>query len=108
MLARRAIEQDRSNAVYQELYGMVLAALGKNEEAERHLRRAVELQPQQPDFHYNLAQFLLDRQEASGLHPFHPRARRLMEDAVDALNVSWRSVPATSKRGCPWHAVTTI
>jgi len=85
VLARRAVEQDGSNAVYQELYGMVLAALGRNEEAEKHLRRAVELQPQQPDFHYNLAQFLLDRQEASGLHPFDPRARRLMEDAVDAL-----------------------
>ena len=85
MLARRAVEQEGSNAVYQELYGMVLAALGRNEEAERHLRRAVELQPQQPDFHYNLAQFLLDRQEASGLHPFDPRARRLMEDAIEAL-----------------------
>ena len=85
VLARRAVEQDGSNAVYQELYGMVLAALGKNEEAEKHLRRAVELQPRQPDFHYNLAQFLLGRQEASGLHPFDPRARRLMEDAVDAL-----------------------
>ena len=85
MLARRAVEQDGSNAIYQELYGMVLAALGKNEEAERHLRRAVELRPEQPDFHYNLAQFLLGRQEESGLHPFDPRARRLMEDAIDAL-----------------------
>lgn len=85
ILARRAVERDGSNAVYQELYGMVLAALGKNEEAEKHLRRAVELRPQQSEFHYNLARFLLDRQEASGLHPFDPRARRLMEDAVTAL-----------------------
>ena len=85
VLARQAVEQDGSNAVYQELYGMVLAGLGKNEEAERHLRRAVEIQPQQPDFHYNLAQFLLGRQEESGLHPFDPRARRLIEDAATAL-----------------------
>ena len=85
MLARRAVELDASNAVYQELYGMVLAALGKNEEAEKHLRMAVELRPQQAEFHYNLAQFLLDRQEASGLHPFDPRARKLMEDAISAL-----------------------
>ena len=85
MLARQAVERDGSNAVYQELYGMVLAALGKNEEAEKHLRRAVELRPRQTEFHYNLAQFLLDRQEASGLHPFDPRARRLMEDAISAL-----------------------
>ena len=85
VLARRALERDGSNAVYQELYGMVLAALGKNEEAEKHLRRAVELRPRQAEFHYNLAQFLLDRQEASGLHPFDPRARRLMEDAISAL-----------------------
>ena len=85
VLARRAVEQDGSNAVFQELYGMVLAALGKNEEAEKHLRRAVELRPQQSEFHYNLARFLLDRQEASGLHPFDPRARRLMGDAITAL-----------------------
>ncbi len=85
VLARRAVERDGSNAVYQELYGMVLAALGKNEEAEQHLRRAVELRPRQADFHYNLAQFLLGRQKASGLHPFDPRARRLMEDAIKAL-----------------------
>ena len=85
VLARRAVDQDGSNAVYQELYGMVLAALEKNEEAEQHLRRAVELRPQQVEFHYNLAQFLLGRQEASGLHPFDPRARRLTEDAISAL-----------------------
>ena len=85
VLARRAVERDGSNAVYQELYGMVLAALEKNEEAEKHLRRAVELRPRQAEFHYNLAQFLLDRQEASGLHPFDPRARRLMEDAITPL-----------------------
>ena len=85
VLAGRAVDRDGSNAVYQELYGMVLAALGKNEEAEKHLRRAVELRPQQSEFHYNLARFLLDRQEASGLHPFDPRARRLMEDAITAL-----------------------
>ncbi len=84
-LAQQAIERDGSNAVYQELYGMVLAALGKSSEAEVHLRRAVALQPQQPDFHYNLAQLLLDRQETSGLHPFAPSSRRLMEEAISEL-----------------------
>ena len=84
-LAQQAIERDGSNAVYQELYGMVLAALGKSSEAEVHLRKAVALRPQQPEFHYNLAQLLLDRQEASGLHPFAPSSRRLMEEAISEL-----------------------
>ena len=84
-LASRAVQQDSSNAVYQELYGMVLAALGKSSEAEVHLRKAVALRPQQAEFHYNLAQLLLDRQEASGLHPFAPSTRRLMEEAISEL-----------------------
>ncbi len=84
-LAQKAVQQDSSNAVYQELYGMVLAALGKTSEAEEHLRKAVALRPQQAEFHYNLAQHLLDRQEASGLHPFAPSSRRLMKEAISEL-----------------------
>ena len=54
-------EQDRDDVTYLMLRGMVLRRLPEHRsDAERSLRRAVELEPERSDAHYNLANLLLD------------------------------------------------
>ena len=68
---------------------MFLADAGRDNEAEAHLRRAVEIYPDYAQMHYNLAVLLARRgarDEAIGhlrraieLAPGNPRPRRLLE-----------------------------
>jgi predicted Zn-dependent protease len=53
-IAEQAVRQDENNAADVHLYGLILAALNRFDEAETKLRRAVTLQPDRSAFHYDL------------------------------------------------------
>jgi hypothetical protein len=69
--------------------GMFLAEAGRADEAEIHLRRAVEIYPDYAQMHYNLAVLLLRRgardeavvhlQRAIDLAPRNPKPRKLLD-----------------------------
>ncbi|MBX3415421.1 MAG: tetratricopeptide repeat protein [Pirellulales bacterium] len=79
----RAVSLDRGNSLSAALLGMAHAAAGQLGEAERHLRRALEISPDLPEAHINLAgtlerqgrfaEALPFAQRGVQLAPHHPR-----------------------------------
>lgn len=62
-----AIRAEPNSAIYQADAGVILMALGRNEEALIPLRRATQLDPTHADAHYNMGeayQFLGQKAEA--------------------------------------------
>jgi hypothetical protein len=78
-----------TSAKLQAGAGIFLAAAGRDAEAERHLRRALEIYPAYPQIHYNLAVLLNKRgatdeaiehlRRAIELAPANPRPRKFLE-----------------------------
>ena len=63
--AQRAVEEDREQASYRHLYGVILTELKQFSEAEIHLRKAVSLDPGNAEFQYRLGSTLLDQSQAA-------------------------------------------
>jgi len=69
------IEQDRSNAHAHVQLGKALMAFGKRAEALGHLRRALALDPNEEEGHYNLGAILMDTEAAAAEAEFKETLR---------------------------------
>ena len=65
LAASRAVEEDGDNAHAHYLYGLILTALGQFTQAEEHLRKALDLEPNEAAFHYALGAMLIQQKLAA-------------------------------------------
>ena len=75
--ARRALEEDGSNASYRHIYGLTLAALRQFREAEENLRQAIALKPDEANFHYDYGYVLYQQKKYDQAVPVLRRAVEL-------------------------------
>ena len=59
LAAQQAVEESSENAAYRHLYGAILLELKQHSEGEINLRKAVELDPDNAEFLYTLADLLI-------------------------------------------------
>ena len=59
LAAQKAVEESSENAAYRHLYGAILLELKQHSEGEINLRKAVELDPDNAEFLYTLADLLI-------------------------------------------------
>jgi tetratricopeptide (TPR) repeat protein len=110
---RRALELDRRNAGYLNLYGVALGESGQFDAAEAALRRALRQQPAYAEAHYNVGKVLQKKGDLAGariaygravsLDPRYPGARdnlalvlygqRDIQGAIDVLEAAIADEP---------------
>jgi tetratricopeptide (TPR) repeat protein len=75
--ARRALEEDSSNAAYHHIYGLTLAGVQQFREAEESLQRAIALKPAEANFHYDYGYVLYQQKKYDQAVPVLERAVNL-------------------------------
>ena len=75
--ASQAVQQDASDADCQHIYGLSLAAVGRDSEAEEHLNRAIALKPSVGNYHYDLGFVLYQQKKYDASVPVLKRAVEL-------------------------------
>lgn len=75
--ASQAVQQDASDAACQHIYGLSLAAVGRNSEAEQHLNQAISLKPNVGNYHYDLGFVLYQQKKYDASVPVLKRAVEL-------------------------------
>lgn len=76
-VAAQAVQQDDSNAACHHIYGLSLAAVERFREAEEHLNRAIRLNPDRGDYHYDLGFVLYQQKKYDASVPVLKRAVEL-------------------------------
>lgn len=77
LAAQKAVGEDGNNAAYRHLYGKVLLALRQFTDAEIHLRKAVDLESENAEFHYSLATLVLEQKTIAEGPSRQGRSKRL-------------------------------
>src|SRR6185436_4577709 len=75
--ASQAVQQDVRDAACQHIYGLSLAAVGRNTEAEDHLNQAISLKPTVGNYHYDLGFVLYQQKKYEASVPVLKRAVEL-------------------------------
>jgi len=75
--ASQGVQQDANNASCQHIYGLSLAAVGRYAEGERHLNRAIRIQPAAANYHYDLGFVLYQQKKYEASVPVLKRAVEL-------------------------------
>ena len=73
----QAVQRDASDATCQHIYGLSLAAVGRNAEAEDHLSQAISLKPSVANYHYDLGFVLYQQKKYEASVPVLKRAVEL-------------------------------
>ncbi len=75
--AAQALQQNANDAACQHIYGLSLAAIGRHDEAERHLSQAIALKPNIGNYHYDLGYVLYQQKKYDTSVPALKRAVEL-------------------------------
>jgi predicted O-linked N-acetylglucosamine transferase (SPINDLY family) len=85
-LLRALLPDNTRNAGFRQLMAIVSARLGRRDEALEHGRAAVEIEPANPEAHYNLGTLHLDAGRLDEAIASFDEARRLRPAHYDTLN----------------------
>jgi len=90
-LSTEALQTDGKNASYVHLNGVILAALGRNDQAEAQFRQAAILAPDQPLYPYELGALLHNQRKYADAVPPLRRAVELAPENLGARMMLARS-----------------
>ena len=81
--AKAFLKRNSGSAEAHAIAGSALLRLQRSDEAEEHLRRALELAPKMSGLHYQLGVIYLDRADTRGDHDLRGRRRSLYQEASE-------------------------
>lgn len=81
---QQVLKLQKNNLPALEILGLIKAASGSHLEATKYLKRAVQINPNNPSTQYNLAKALIDSGDYNASLPHHEKATKLAPHNVDA------------------------